>query len=107
MPSLLKVAKATADIVLGLRNFKKFQVASMKANKETSEVKDSLKEVRFQLDSLSSLFGGFGGPHQTPKGAAVHDALRSIREADDLIDQAKRKLYEAQDRMREIDWEKM
>jgi hypothetical protein len=106
MTSLLNVAKIAADIVLGLKSYKKFQQASMKSNKQVADAKSAVKEVKFQLDSLDHLFGGFGGVDKGPKGAAISDALKLVRGADALLDEAKQKLYDAQDLMREVDWEK-
>lgn len=105
--SLLKIAKEAADVVLGLRSYKKFQAESMKAGKKIYEAEDAIKETRFHLESLSSVFGGFGGSQKTPKGQAVEESLKLIREADSLIDQAKKKLRDSQERMRQVDWEKM
>jgi exonuclease VII small subunit len=101
MTSLLNVAKIAADIVLGLKSYKKYRTALTKAHKQVFEAENAIKEVKFNLESLTHTFNS-----STGKGGKANDALKMVREAMALLNQADAKLVAANETMNEVDWEK-
>jgi hypothetical protein len=99
--SILNVAKTAADSVLGLKSYKRFQAFTTKTFRSIYATETDMKEVKFNLESITHTFGTSAG-----KGAKANDALKMVRGAQEHLKQADEALRAASDSMREIDWEK-
>lgn len=101
MTSLLKVAKIAADIVLGLKSYKKYRTAETKAFKQIGDTDAAIKDLKFHLESLTHTFNS-----ATPKGVKALEALKMVRSAQDHLNQTDVKLQAVTAAMNEVDWEK-